>query len=229
LQNQKIQDAKPDDLSNHFFLPGMQNPKIQDALSLMRSDPKKAKEKYEKDEQVNAYIKDFSGLMGRHFELIGKDEEKKAKENEQKEAEKKKKEGEEIKLEPVGPNEGKSKSSKAATKSSSSSSGDNIPDDGKFSRDFFEKKISAKILTKISGKKKAGGGMSGGFFNKKSGKGKKIPTTEDMAKAAKATNLTEKGKEVYTAKAAKATKPAERGEGDLIYVKLLVGFINRNS
>lgn len=56
----------------------MAKPNIQEAMALMRTDPEAAKEKYKGDKEVTAFIRDFSSLMGTHFELLGKEEDRTA-------------------------------------------------------------------------------------------------------------------------------------------------------
>jgi len=51
----------------------MSDPKIQEAMALMQSDPEAAKKKYKEDSEVTSFLKDFTGLMATHFEVLGKE------------------------------------------------------------------------------------------------------------------------------------------------------------
>jgi hypothetical protein len=56
---------------------GLSNPKIQEALGEMGTDPAAAQKKYANDPEVNAFIKEWSGLMATHFDILGKDQDSK--------------------------------------------------------------------------------------------------------------------------------------------------------
>jgi hypothetical protein len=51
----------------------MSDPKVQEAMALMQSDPEAAKKKYKDDPEVTSFLKDFTGLMATHFEVLGKE------------------------------------------------------------------------------------------------------------------------------------------------------------
>merc|ERR1711998_784205 len=51
----------------------MSDPKIQEAMQLMQSDPDAAKNKYKDDVEVTKFLKDFTGLMATHFEVLSKE------------------------------------------------------------------------------------------------------------------------------------------------------------
>ncbi|CAD7957602.1 unnamed protein product [Amoebophrya sp. A120] len=55
---------------------GMQNPKVQECIQMMRSDPVAAKAKFQDDKEVVKYMEDFSRLMGTHFDVLAKKAEK---------------------------------------------------------------------------------------------------------------------------------------------------------
>lgn len=61
------------------LLKGLQDPKVQDALQLMQSNPAEAKVKYGGDSEVEKYMKEFSTLMATHFQLLAEKEAKKQK------------------------------------------------------------------------------------------------------------------------------------------------------
>jgi hypothetical protein len=48
----------------------MSDPKIQEAMRLMQTDPEAAKLKYKDDAEVTKFLKDFTGLMATHFEVL---------------------------------------------------------------------------------------------------------------------------------------------------------------
>mmetsp|Transcript_27945 Transcript_27945/g.61621 ORF Transcript_27945/g.61621 Transcript_27945/m.61621 type:complete len:326 (-) Transcript_27945:43-1020(-) len=52
------------------LMQGMQNPKIQAALQLMQTDPAAAQQKYKDDAEVGKFFKEFSSLMGTHFDVL---------------------------------------------------------------------------------------------------------------------------------------------------------------
>lgn len=52
----------------------MSDPKIQEAMQLMQTDPDAAKKRYKDDPEVTGFLKDFTGLMATHFEVLGKEE-----------------------------------------------------------------------------------------------------------------------------------------------------------
>merc|ERR1712130_664637 len=52
----------------------MSDPKIQEAMQMMQSDPEGAKKKYKNDPEVTKFMTDFTGLMATHFEVLGKQE-----------------------------------------------------------------------------------------------------------------------------------------------------------
>lgn len=58
------------------LLSGMSNPKVQDAMALMSSNPKQAQEKYGNDKEVQSYMQEFSRIMGTHFMELAKKQEK---------------------------------------------------------------------------------------------------------------------------------------------------------
>jgi len=49
----------------------MSDPKVQEAMQLMQTDPEAAKKKYKDDVEVTKFLKDFTGLMATHFEVLG--------------------------------------------------------------------------------------------------------------------------------------------------------------
>jgi hypothetical protein len=49
----------------------MSNPRIQEAMQLMQTDPEAAKRKYKDDVEVTKFLKEFTGLMATHFEVLG--------------------------------------------------------------------------------------------------------------------------------------------------------------
>merc|ERR1711869_81204 len=51
----------------------MSDPKIQEAMQLMQTDPEAAKNRYKDDPDVTAFTKDFTGLMATHFEVLSKE------------------------------------------------------------------------------------------------------------------------------------------------------------
>mmetsp|Transcript_76544 Transcript_76544/g.140128 ORF Transcript_76544/g.140128 Transcript_76544/m.140128 type:complete len:488 (+) Transcript_76544:32-1495(+) len=51
----------------------MQNPRIQEAMQLMQADPEAAKHRYKDDAEVTSFLKDFSGLMATHFDVLSKE------------------------------------------------------------------------------------------------------------------------------------------------------------
>merc|ERR1712070_1341445 len=51
----------------------MSNPKIQEAMQLMQTDPEGAKNKYKDDPEVTKFFKDFTGLMATHFDVLSKE------------------------------------------------------------------------------------------------------------------------------------------------------------
>eukprot|EP00930_Biecheleria_cincta_P057937 TRINITY_DN43799_c0_g1_i1.p1 TRINITY_DN43799_c0_g1~~TRINITY_DN43799_c0_g1_i1.p1 ORF type:complete len:439 (-),score=118.95 TRINITY_DN43799_c0_g1_i1:67-1383(-) len=59
--------ARPD------LMKAMSNPKIMEAMNLMQTNPDEAKQKYNSDEEVTKFMKDFSALMATHFDVLGKD------------------------------------------------------------------------------------------------------------------------------------------------------------
>lgn len=67
--------------SNPILLRGLQNPKCQEAMQLMQSDPTAAKKKFEHDAEVGAFMQAFSAVMAEHFTRLG---EQQAKEEAQK-------------------------------------------------------------------------------------------------------------------------------------------------
>jgi len=67
--------------SNPVLLRGLQNPKCQEAMQLMQSDPTAAKKKFEHDAEVGAFMQAFSAVMAEHFTRLG---EQQAKEEAQK-------------------------------------------------------------------------------------------------------------------------------------------------
>eukprot|EP00811_Abedinium_folium_P001706 NODE_11564_length_1278_cov_3.715899.p2 GENE.NODE_11564_length_1278_cov_3.715899~~NODE_11564_length_1278_cov_3.715899.p2 ORF type:complete len:218 (-),score=76.35 NODE_11564_length_1278_cov_3.715899:207-860(-) len=60
------------------LLQSMSKPKMQEAMQLMQKDPKAAKEKYRDDKEVQVFLKQFSGLMATHFDVLGKEQAPKA-------------------------------------------------------------------------------------------------------------------------------------------------------
>lgn len=48
----------------------MGDPKIQEAMQLMQSDPDAAKLRYKNDPDVTKFMKEFTGLMATHFEVL---------------------------------------------------------------------------------------------------------------------------------------------------------------
>mmetsp|Transcript_18141 Transcript_18141/g.27379 ORF Transcript_18141/g.27379 Transcript_18141/m.27379 type:complete len:382 (-) Transcript_18141:77-1222(-) len=57
---------------------GLMNSKYQEALTLLRTDPEKAKKTFEHDKELNAFMYDICEIMGGHFNEIGtKDEQMK--------------------------------------------------------------------------------------------------------------------------------------------------------
>merc|ERR1712039_270679 len=56
------------------LLTGMQNPRIQEAIQLMQKDPQGAHRKYKDDPEVMDFLKEFSGLMATHFDVLSKEE-----------------------------------------------------------------------------------------------------------------------------------------------------------
>merc|ERR1712194_741175 len=61
------------------LLKGMQNPRVQEAIQLMQKDPQAAHSRYKDDAEVMGFLKDFSGLMATHFDVLSKEEPKKPK------------------------------------------------------------------------------------------------------------------------------------------------------
>lgn len=51
----------------------MSDPKVQEAMQLMQTDPEAAKHKYKDDPKVTKFLKDFTGLMATHFEVLSKE------------------------------------------------------------------------------------------------------------------------------------------------------------
>merc|ERR1712070_709170 len=51
----------------------MSEPKIQEAMQLMQSDPEAAKQKFKDDPDVTKFMKDFTGLMATHFDVLSKE------------------------------------------------------------------------------------------------------------------------------------------------------------
>ncbi|CAD7955897.1 unnamed protein product [Amoebophrya sp. A25] len=69
---QKVMRSRPD------LLAGFSDPRVQECLAMMRTNPVAAKEKFKNDKDVTKYLDEFSRLMGTHFELLGKKEQKEA-------------------------------------------------------------------------------------------------------------------------------------------------------
>ncbi len=65
-------------MSRPDLMKGFSNPKIQEAMKLMQSNPAEAKKKFEKDEEVGKFFKEFSHVMGTHYTVLAEQEEKKA-------------------------------------------------------------------------------------------------------------------------------------------------------
>jgi len=57
--------ARPD------LMKAMSNPKIMEAMNLMQTNPDEAKHKYNNDEEVTEFMKEFSALMATHFDVLG--------------------------------------------------------------------------------------------------------------------------------------------------------------
>merc|ERR1712023_479253 len=51
----------------------MSDPKIQEAMQLMQTDPEAAKTRFKDDPEVSNFLKEFTGLMATHFEVLGKE------------------------------------------------------------------------------------------------------------------------------------------------------------
>lgn len=54
------------------LLAGLSNPTIQEAITLMQSDPQEAQRRYASNPEVSAFLKEFTSLMATHFDLLGK-------------------------------------------------------------------------------------------------------------------------------------------------------------
>merc|ERR1712110_804318 len=52
---------------------GLSNPRIQEAMQLMQTDPTAAKKKYENDPEVTSFLMQFSQIMATHFEVLEKE------------------------------------------------------------------------------------------------------------------------------------------------------------
>jgi hypothetical protein len=48
----------------------MSDPKIQEAMQLMQTDPEGAKQRFKDDPDVTKFMKDFTGLMATHFDVL---------------------------------------------------------------------------------------------------------------------------------------------------------------
>lgn len=59
--------ARPD------LLKGLSNPKVQEAMALMQTDPAGAQKKYASDPDVAKFLMEFSQLMATHFDVLSKD------------------------------------------------------------------------------------------------------------------------------------------------------------
>lgn len=53
------------------LLKGLSNPHVQQAMTLMQTNPEEAKARYANDPEVLAFMKEFSNLMATHFEVLG--------------------------------------------------------------------------------------------------------------------------------------------------------------
>jgi len=57
------------------LLKGLSDPKMQQAMQLMQSDPEEAKRRFGNDPGVTSFLKEFSSLMGTHFDILSKSKE----------------------------------------------------------------------------------------------------------------------------------------------------------
>lgn len=53
------------------LLAGLSNPRMQQAMQLMQSDPLEAKRRFGNDPEVTKFLQDFSSLMATHFDVLG--------------------------------------------------------------------------------------------------------------------------------------------------------------
>jgi len=59
--------ARPD------LMQALSKPKIKEAMQLMQTNPEEAKRRYNHDEEVMKFMKDFSSLMATHFDVLSKE------------------------------------------------------------------------------------------------------------------------------------------------------------
>lgn len=64
-----VMQSRPD------LLKGLSDPKVQQAMQLMQSDPEEAKRRFGNDAEVTNFLKEFSSLMGTHFDILSKSKE----------------------------------------------------------------------------------------------------------------------------------------------------------
>ncbi|CAL1140195.1 unnamed protein product [Cladocopium goreaui] len=55
------------------LLKSLSDPKIQEAMQLMQTDPDEARRRYSDNEEVSKFIKDFGSLMATHFNVLSKE------------------------------------------------------------------------------------------------------------------------------------------------------------
>lgn len=58
--------------SNRIIALGLQSPKCTAAIQYLQSNPKEAFERFRHDPEITAFLQEFCGMMGRHFEALGK-------------------------------------------------------------------------------------------------------------------------------------------------------------
>eukprot|EP01041_Mallomonas_annulata_P005066 gene5067-10141_t len=57
--------------SNPIISAGLSSPRCVTAMQLMQSDPAEAKRRFENDEVVSVFLREFGRLMSTHFEQLG--------------------------------------------------------------------------------------------------------------------------------------------------------------
>lgn len=83
LQDLRKGDWANDDLTNRLqsnavIRKGMRNPKCMAAMQLFQSNPKEAQARFQGDAEVEAFMREFSGVMSEHFTSLGEKQEKEA-------------------------------------------------------------------------------------------------------------------------------------------------------